>query len=472
MLGSRAEMPNTQPEDVWGQVSRALRAELGEGAFSSYVEPARLRPGTAGALFLVTPTAYARDWLKKNAMGRINELWRAYDGERRCLEARARAEYEAEFPNAETHSATIIPMSPRPTVAAVTDGPRAIRAAGLQERLTFETFVPGRGNEFAFAVARQIASWADGHFNPVFFCGPYGYGKTHLLNAMAWEAQRLRPDAKVIYLTAERFLSGFVRAIQDKSTAAFKDELRSADLLLLDDVHFIGGKQTTQEELFHTLTCLLEEGRRVVLAADRPPSALSEVEPRLRSHLAAGLTCPVEAADRDLKLAVLEKKLEALASLNLVQGRARPEVLSHLIDRTPGSIRELEGGLNTLAAAAGQRISSLTVDEVQSLLSAGFRASERRITVDEIQKVTADHFGLKQADLLSPRRTRQVARPRQVGMYLAKQLTTRSYPDIGRRFGGRDHTTVLHGVRRIEELIGQDEQIARDVEALIRKLRG
>ena len=210
----------------------------------------------------------------------------------------------------------------------------------------------------------------------------------------------------------------------------------------------------------------------MLLAADRPPSALSEVEPRLRCHLAAGLTCPVEAADRDLKLAVLEKKLEALASLNLVQGRARPEVLSHLIDRTPGSIRELEGGLNTLAAAAGQRISSLTVDEVQSLLSAGFRASERRITVDEIQKVTADHFGLKQADLLSPRRTRQVARPRQVGMYLCKQLTTRSYPDIGRRFGGRDHTTVLHGVRRIEELIGQDEQIARDVEALIRKLRG
>lgn len=465
-------MPNTPPEDVWGQVARTLRAELGDGAFSSYVEPARLRVGPAGALFLVTPTAYARDWLKKNAMGRINELWAAHDGLSRRLEARARAEYEAENPEAEPASATVIPMTPRPTVAAVADSPRAVRAAGLQERLTFDTFVPGRGNEFAFAVARQIASWADGHFNPVFFCGPYGYGKTHLLNAIAWEAQRLKPNAKVIYLTAERFLSGFVRAIQDKSTAAFKEELRSADLLLLDDVHFIGGKQTTQEELFHTLTSLLEEGRRVVLAADRPPSALSEVEPRLRSHLAAGLTCPVEAADRELKLAVLEKKLEVLAGLGLVQGRARPEVLTHLVDRTAGSIRELEGAVNTLAAAAGQRLPQLGVDDVQGLLSAGFRASERRITVDEIQKATAEHFGLKQADLLSPRRTRQVARPRQIGMYLCKQLTTRSYPDIGRRFGGRDHTTVLHGVRRIEELIGKDDQIARDVEALTRKIRG
>lgn len=475
-------MSVTPPENVWSQVSRALRAELGEGAFNSYVEPACVRQGPLGDLFLVTPTAYARDWLKRNAMRRINELWLAHDALRRRLEARARAEYEAENPEAAADgagrppaplaavAAAAAPM--RPTVGPVTDGPRAVRAAGLQERLTFDTFVPGQGNEFAVAVARQIASWADGHFNPVFFCGPYGYGKTHLLNAIAWEAQRLRPDARVIYLTAERFLSTFVRAIQDKSTGAFKDELRGADLLLIDDVHFIGGKSSTQEELFHTLTALLEEGRRVVLSGDRPPTALSEVEPRLRSHLAAGLTCPVEAADRNLKLAVLQKKLEGLGRMGLVEGPAAPEVLMHLVDRTPGSIRELEGALNTLAAVAGQRLTRLGPDEAAALLSTSFRAGERRITVDEIQKTTADHFGLKQADLLSERRTRAVARPRQVAMYLCKQLTTRSYPDIGRRFGGRDHTTVLHGVRRIEALIPQDEQIARDVEALIRKLRG
>ena len=464
-------MPNMSPEDVWGQVVEALRAEIGEGAFTSYLEQARVRESQSGDLFLVTPTAYARDWVDRHAIRRINELWLARDDKRRSLKARARAEYEAENPGAIETGVT--PLVAQPTVSVVAaDGPRAVRAAGLQERLTFETFVPGKGNEFAYAIARQVASWADGHFNPVYFCGPYGYGKTHLLNAIAWEAQRLRPNAKVIYLTAERFLSAFVRALQDKSVSAFKDELRGADLLLIDDVHFFSGKQTTQEELFHTLTALIEEGRRVVLAADRPPAALTDVEPRLRSHLAAGLTCPVEPADRALKLAVLEKKLEALEGLNLVSGRARPELLSHLVDRTTGSIRELEGGLNTLAAAAGQRMSNLTIEEAQGFLSAGFRSSERRITVDEIQKVTADYYGLKQADLLSSRRTRQVARPRQVAMYLCKQLTTRSYPDIGRRMGNRDHTTVLHGVRRIDALMAEDEQIARDVEALTRKLRG
>ena len=361
----------------------------------------------------------------------------------------------------------------QPTVAPVADGARAVRAAGLQERLTFDSFVEGQGNAFALAIAKQVASWADGHFNPVFFCGPYGYGKTHLLNAIAWEAQRLRPEAKVVYLTAERFLSTFVKAMQDRSTAAFKESLRSADMLLLDDVQFVGGKASTQEELLSTLTALIEDGKRIVFSADRAPMALTEVEPRLRSHLSAGLTCPVEAGDRALKIAVAQNRLKALSALGVVQGEAAPEVLAQLVDRTPGSMRELEGAVNTLAAAAGSRLSSVSVDEASSLLGAALRGGpERRITVDEIQKTVADHFNLKQADLLSERRTRSVARPRQMAMYLCKQHTTRSYPDIGRRFGGRDHTTVLHGVRKIEELMAQDDQIARDVEALTRKLRG
>jgi chromosomal replication initiator protein len=261
--------------------------------------------------------------------------------------------------------------------------------------------------------------------------------------------------------------------MQDRSTAAFKDSLRSADMLLLDDVQFVGGKSSTQEELLSTLTALIEDGKRIVLSADRAPTALSEVEPRLRSHLAAGLTCPVEPADRALKIAVAENRLSAFARLGVVSGQARREILEHLVDRTPGSMRELEGAINTLAAAAGPRLASLGVDEAQGLLGAALRGGpERRITVDEIQKTVADHFNMKQADLLSERRTRAIARPRQIAMYLCKQHTTRSYPDIGRRFGGRDHTTVLHGVRKIEELMPTDDQIARDVEALTRKLRG
>jgi len=264
-----------------------------------------------------------------------------------------------------------------------------------------------------------------------------------------------------------------VRATQDRTMAAFKDSLRGADMLLIDDVQFVGGKSSTQEELLSTLTALIEDGKKIVISADRPPMALSEVEPRLRSHLASGLTCPVEPADRALKLAVARNRIEALARLGVVSGEVQAEVLEHLVDSTPGSMRELEGAVNTLAAVAGARLSALSVDETQVLLGSALRGGpERRITVDEIQKTVADHFSLKQADLLSERRTRAVARPRQIAMWLCKQHTTRSYPDIGRRFGGRDHTTVLHGVRKIEELMGLDDQIARDVETLTRKLRG
>ena len=362
---------------------------------------------------------------------------------------------------------------PAPTVGPVADGPRAVRAAGLQDRLTFDGFVEGHGNAFALAIARQVAAWADGHFNPVFLCGPYGFGKTHLLNAIAWEAQRLRPEARVVYLTAERFLSTFVKAMQDRQTAAFKDSLRNADMLLIDDVQFVGGKTSTQEELLSTLTALIQDGRRVVLSADRPPLALTEIEPRLRGHMASGLTCPIEPGDRALKLAVARNRLEALSRLGVVDGVIGDTVLEHLVDRTPGSMRELEGAVTTLAAVSGGRLSALTVEDTQKLLGAALRGGpERRITVDEIQKTVSEHFNLKQADLLSERRTRSVARPRQIAMYLCKQHTTRSYPDIGRRFGGRDHTTVLHGVRKIDSLLATDEQIARDVEALTRKLRG
>lgn len=471
----------TDPDRIWTEAAGRLRGEIGEGAFSSYIAPSAVRVDGAGQLILVTPTAYARDWVRKNALRRMNELWLGLDAQARRLDVRCRAEMGSVAPASQVAagraapsalSGNVVPM-PMATVAPVADGARAVRAAGLQDRLTFDSFVEGQGNAFALAIARQAAAWADGHFNPIFFCGPYGYGKTHLLNAIAWEAQRLRPDAKVVYLTAERFLSTFVRAMQDRSTAAFKDSLRSADMLLIDDVQFVGGKASTQEELLSTLTALIEDGKKIILSADKPPMALTDVEPRLRSHLASGLTCPVEPADRSLKLAVARNRIEALSKLGVVSGEVRPDVLEHLVDRTPGSMRELEGAVNTLAAVAATRLSALTVDEAQGLLGSALRGGpERRITVDEIQKTVADHFTLKQADLLSERRTRSVARPRQIAMYLCKQHTTRSYPDIGRRFGGRDHTTVLHGVRKIEELIAQDEQIARDVEALTRKLRG
>ncbi|HWA63006.1 MAG TPA: DnaA/Hda family protein, partial [Caulobacteraceae bacterium] len=229
---------------------------------------------------------------------------------------------------------------------------------------------------------------------------------------------------------------------------------------------------STEEELFHTLAALMEDGRRVVFSADRPPAALTEIDARLRSHLSAGLVCGIEPADRALRLGILERKLQVLCRQQGFSATLRPDVMQFLADRFTDSVRELEGALTTLIVRAGAGVGALTLDETQSLLRPHLRGGEKRVTVDDIQKAAAEHFGLKQADLLSERRTRSVARPRQAAMWLAKQLTTRSLPDIGRRFGGRDHTTVLHAVRRIDELRAGDAQLARDLETLIRRLRG
>ena len=465
---------------VWGKVCVVLKRELGDAAFGSWIAPAALRDGQAGDVVLVTPTGIARDWIRRSAWRRVSELWAANDTSARRLDLKSRLEFEAAGGASGGHDAKAEPIeivlpvsSDVPGLApAATNGSKPSPVQGLQERFTFDTFVPGPANEFAHAVARRVASWADGHFNPVLFHGPYGFGKTHLLNALAWEAMRNAPTKRVVYLTAERFLSTFVRAVMDRQTAAFKEELRGADLLIIDDVHFIAGKQSSQEELFHTLTALVEDGRRVVFSSDRAPAAMTEMDARLRSHLSAGLVCGLEPADRALRIGILERKLQALSRQHGFEPTLRTEVLHFLADRFTDSVRELEGALNTLSARAGEGVSRLTLDEVQAILRPHLRAGEKRITIDDIQKATSEHYGMKQADLLSERRNRAIARPRQAAMWLAKQLTTRSLPDIGRRFGGRDHTTVLHAVRRIEALRAEDPVLSQDLETITRKLRG
>jgi chromosomal replication initiator protein len=479
----------TPPATVWHRASDVLRNEIGDDAFGSWLAPAALRAAMDGRLWLVTHTGVARDWVRRNAWRRIDELWSRYDPDGRPLGLISRLEFEGEgvveaapgqtTPTRDASDVATLGQKLQvrggePQLATLdAEAVQARAAMSLRPCFTFETFVTGASNEFACAMARRVASWADGHFNPVVFHGPYGFGKTHLLQAMASEAMRNAPQRKVVYLTAERFMSSFVRALMERRTAAFKDELRSADLLLIDDIQFIGGKHSTQDELFHTLASLMENDRRVVFSADRPAAALTELDGRLRSHLSAGLLCAVEPADRALRLGILERKLQVLGGYQGFAASLRPEVMAFLADRFVDSVREMEGALNILIAQAGQGASSLGLEAAQRLLRPHLRGGpERRVTVDDIQKAAAEHFGLKQADLISERRTRAVARPRQAAMWLAKQLTTRSLPDIGRRFGGRDHTTVLHAVRRIDELRASDAQLAQDLEALMRKLGG
>ncbi len=464
---------------VWGRARAELKSEMSEDTFGSWVAQACVHEDLNGAVVLVTPTGIARDWIRRNAWRRVTELWGQQDPLGRALDLQSKVDFEAGRPVAArsvaTDSSAVLALAD-PVSSDLVVPPSAgspARMAGLQERFTFDTFVSGPANEFAYAMARRVASWSDGHFNPVVFHGPYGFGKTHLLNAIAWEAMRIAPRKKVIYLTAERFLSSFVRALMERTGPAFKEELRAADLLLIDDVHFIAGKQSSQEELFHTLAALTQDGRRVVFTADRAPAAMSEMDARLRSHLQAGLVCGVEPADRNLRLGILEKKLALLArQQGLSRAEAKAEVLQFLADRYTDSVRELEGALNILMARTGEGLARLGLEEAQAILRPHLKGADKRITIDEIQKATAQHYGMKQTDLISERRNRSIARPRQAAMWLAKHLTTRSLPDIGRRFGGRDHTTVLHAVRRIEALKVDDGQLARDLEVLTRKLRG
>jgi chromosomal replication initiator protein len=478
--GAAGAMANAPAGIVWTKTCQVLKRELGEATFGSWLGQAALRE-TGEEVCLVAATGVARDWIRRHAWRRIGELWAQNDPLGRRLDLKSRMEFDSEGLVTQRD-----PVSAEPSMEASASAPAVFeieaeavpavarhgRLLGLQDRFSFDSFVAGPSNEFAFAVARRVAAWSDGHFNPVVFHGPYGFGKTHLLNALAWEAMRAEPTKRVVYLSAEKFTSTFVKALQDKQTAAFKDELRNADLLLIDDVHFVAGKTSTQEELFHTLIALVEDGRRVVMTADRSPNELSEMEPRLRSHLQAGLVCGIEPADRTLRLGILERKLQTLAQQGKFLPSAKPEVMQFLADRFTDSVRELEGALNTLVARVGGDVARLGLDEAQTILRPHLSVNERKVTVDQIQKVVSEHYSLKQADLISERRARAVARPRQVAMWLAKQITTRSLPDIGRRFGGRDHTTVLHAVRRIEQLKGEDPQIARDVDVLLRKLRG
>lgn len=452
----------------WSRTVQALTRELGEDAIRSWVAPATLCPGDDGLLYLVTPTGVARDWIRRNIWGRIGELWAVHDPAKRPLVLSCRSEFDSRA------CAIVATAAAAPVVAAVPEATAEIAsqpAAGLQDRFTFANFVVGPSNEFPHAVAQRVAAWSDGHFNPVVFHGGYGVGKTHLLNALAWQAMAAQPSRKVVYMNAERFLSAFVRALKERTMPRFKDMLRSADLLLIDDVQFIGGKHSSQEELFHTLAALMEEGRRVVFAADRPVSGLTELDARLRSYLSAGLVCALEPADRPLRLSVLRRKLAFLKDRHGFTGDLGEPVLHYLADRFTENVRELEGALNTLVMRAAGSIDKLTLDQARAFLGANLKGSERRLTVDEIQKATAEFYGLRKEDLLSQQRARSIARPRQVAMWLAKSLTTRSLPDIGRRFGNRDHTTVIHAVRRIEELRLADERLARDLEQLQQKLR-
>lgn len=447
----------------WGRIRAGLRRDLGARSYDQWLGRARLVSCSAPHWepVIAVPSPFILNWIEERHGERFRLAFRT------ILPGCGRLRLVVD----DGREATIrridpLPVAEEPSAKAdlPADQPRAETSARpLDARFLFDRFVAGDANRMAVNAARALASGDAAVATPLFLQSPTGHGKTHLAHAIGHALLDRRPDARVECLSSERFTVAFVAAVQAGTTLAFKDRLRSADLLILDDVQFMAGKGSTQSELLHTLDELIAAGRPVVVTGDRPPHLLSKIEPRILSRLGGGLVADIRPADRPLRRAILSAKLDGRASVP-------DEVLDLLADRVTGSVRELEGALNRLFAYAQLTDAAITTEFAGEVLAEMLTVARRRVTVDDIQERVAGHYRLSRAELLSTRRARSVARPRQIAMYLAKTMTTRSLPEIGRRFE-RDHTTVLHAVRTVERLRTEDAEIDADVRRLVSELK-
>ncbi|MSU90478.1 chromosomal replication initiator protein DnaA [Rhodobacteraceae bacterium 2CG4] len=473
-------------QDIWGRVRLGLNESLGESAFTTWIEPLEFKGCTNGVAYLSAPTSFIGNWVSQHYGERIQRLiMDAGTPVSRLDFSVASRQARAAASDAQTAVASQagggVGLATRPESAAQrrpgSGAAEPVRPAEqgelpgspLDARYRFDTFVVGKPNELAHAAARRVAEGGPVTFNPLFLYGGVGLGKTHLMHAIAWELQARTPAPRVLYLSAEQFMYRFVQALRFKDTYSFKELFRSVDVLMVDDVQFIAGKESTQEEFFHTFNALVDQNKQIVISGDTAPGEISGLEDRIKSRLQCGLVVDLHPTDYELRLGILQTKAEIQSQLHpgiTVETR----VLEFLAHRISSNVRVLEGALTRLYAFASLVGRPIDMDMAQECLSDVLRASERKVTVEEIIRRVADHYNVRMADLLGPRRARAVSRPRQVAMFLSKQLTTKSLPEIGRRFGGRDHTTVIHAVKKIEELKSIDSQISDEVELLRRML--
>lgn len=483
--------PTEQLATQWARVRGRLQQEVGEVEYRTWLRQMTLVGLEGDEITVHLPTRFLRDWVRAQFGDRLTVLWQEQ------LPAIRRVEVGVGNGGGTGLAESVAPP-PRPpsqapgtianlrAEAARTDATRVDTAraeprtnghderatdatqAPLDARFTFDSFVVGKPNEFAHACARRVAAQpACQGFNPLFLYGGVGLGKTHLMHAIAWELtapDRPGGPVSVAYMSAEKFMYRFISAIRSQSTIQFKDQLRSVDVLIIDDLQFLINKDATQDEFFHTFNALVEGGKQIVVSADKSPSDLSGLEERVRTRLGSGMVADLHATTFELRVSILDAKVARA-------GVAVPaKVLEFLSHKITSNIRELEGALNRLIAHANLFGRSITLETTQEVLHDVLKAHDRRVTIEEIQKRVAEHWNIRLTDMSSARRARAVARPRQVAMYLAKQLTSRSLPEIGRRFGNRDHTTVMHAVSRVAELMQADSAFAEDVELLRRML--
>ncbi len=467
--------PSGEPQLAaqWASVRGRLKNEVGEVEYRTWLRQMTLGNLDGDELTVWLPTRFLRDWVRTHYGDRLNSLWQSENPQVRRVDIRVGpgltvvpALAESVAPRTPPRAfAQLVSPAPEPPPRA---DERSADAGPLDNRFTFDSFIVGKPNEFAYACARRVAEHpACAGFNPLFLYGGVGLGKTHLMHAIAWElsnpGSRAKP-ATVAYMSAEKFMYRFIAAIRSQATMEFKEQLRSVDVLMIDDLQFLIGKDATQEEFFHTFNALVDAGKQIVVSADKSPSDLSGLEERVRTRLGCGMVADLHATTYELRVSILEAK--AIRSGVPVP----PKVLEFLAHKITSNIRELEAALNRLIAHANLFGRPVTLEGTQEVLHDILKAHDRRVTIEEIQRKVAEHWNIRLTDMYSARRARNVARPRQVAMFLAKQLTSRSLPEIGRKFGNRDHTTVMHAVSRVAELMEVDAAFAEDVELLRRML--
>ncbi len=456
----------------WLEVRNSLHKKYGDSVFNNWIKHMEFLNENNGEVVLSTPTRFIKEWISSNYIANINSLFCQKNNNIKTISLVVKPEiHKQRAATANANNAEQILVSGVDVTGQNIDIIDVFEddhfSSPLDRRFTFDNFIIGKSNELAFAAAKAVAmskSIITGN-NPLYLYGGVGHGKTHLMHAIAWHIRENHPERSVIYLSAEKFMYQFVRALRDKNVMAFKERFRSVDVLMVDDVQFICGKESTQEEFFHTVNYLLDRNKQIIISGDRSPSELDGMKERVRSRLGWGLVIDINKTDFELRLGILNSKVSQMSHVEVPI-----EVMEFLASKISSNTRELEGALNKVVAHSTFVGSKITLDVTRSILCDLLRSNETIITIAQIQKKVAEHFSIKISDLTSARRSRCVARPRQIAMYLCKYLTSRSLAEIGRKFGGKDHTTIIHAVKRIEKLIQDDKEFASEVHCITREV--
>ena len=454
--------------DSWSKIRLKLKSKLGKNIFKNWIESLELVKIEKKSAIFNVPNSFIANWIDRNYRETIIETFKNEEIFIDEILFDYKNKNSLSFSNEEnTYKITDNNLSNLKN--SLDNKNIELPSSPLDKRFTFERFVVGKPNELAHAAAKRVSEIGPVTFNPLFLYGGVGLGKTHLMHAIAWQIKKTNPSSRMLYLSAEQFMYRFVQALRFKDMYGFKEIFRSVDILMVDDVQFIAGKESTQDEFFHTFNALVEQGKQLVISGDRAPGEIDGLEERIKSRLAWGLVVDLHPTDYELRLGILQSKVEIQSKLhpgiNINNG-----ILEFLAHRISSNVRVLEGSLTRLFAYASLVGRPIDIDMAQECLADILRISERKVTIEEIIRKVADHYNLRMSDMISARRSRTISRPRQLAMFLAKNLTSKSLPEIGRRFGGRDHTTVIHAVKKIEELKNKDLQIAEEVEILRRML--